>query len=248
MYAFLDAPKPIAFAHRGGAAGGVENSLAAFESAVRLGYRYLETDVHATADGRLVAFHDRTLDRVTDRSGVIAELPYDEVARARIGGREPIPLLEDLLGAFPQARFNIDVKAAGAIRPLIDVLRRTNAVDRVCVGAFSDRRIALVRKAFGPQLCTILGPRGVARLRVGLPHGPGACVQVPIAYGAVRVIDPRFVARAHRRGLDVHVWTIDEPAQMHWLLDLGVDGIMTDRIETLRDVLVQRNQWHPFPA
>jgi glycerophosphoryl diester phosphodiesterase len=247
MYPFLDAPKPIAFAHRGGAAGGVENSLVAFESAVDMGYRYLETDVHATADGTLVAFHDRTLDRVTDRSGVIAELPYDEVARARICGREPIPLLEDLLGTFPDVRFNIDVKAAGAIRPLIEVLRRTNAVDRVCIGAFSDRRISLVRKAFGPALCTILGPRGVARLRLGLPAGAGACVQVPIQYGALRVIDPRFVARAHRRGLDVHVWTVDHPAQMHWLLDIGVDGIMTDRIDTLRDVLVQRNQWHPFP-
>lgn len=247
MYAFLDTPKPIAFAHRGGAAGGVENSLAAFESAVRLGYRYLETDVHATADGSLVAFHDRTLDRVTDRSGVIAELPYDEVARARIGGREPIPLLEDLLGTWPEARFNIDVKSAGAIQPLVDVLRRTNAIDRVCIGAFSDRRIAQVRKAFGPDLCTILGPRGVARLRLGLPQGPGACAQVPLQYGAVRVIDPRFVARAHRRGLDVHVWTIDDPARMHWLLDLGVDGIMTDQIETLRNVLIERNQWHPYP-
>lgn len=246
MHAFLDAPKPIAFAHRGGAAGGVENSLAAFESAVRLGYRYLETDVHVTSDGTLVAFHDRTLDRVTDRSGVVAELPYDEVARARIGGREPIPLLDDLLGTFPRARFNIDVKAAGAIQPLVEVLRRTNAVDRVCVGAFSDRRIASVRKAIGSDLCTILGPRGVARLRLGLPHGPGACVQVPLQYGALRVIDRRFVERAHRRGLDVHVWTIDDPGRMHWLLDLGVDGIMTDRIETLRDVLVQRNQWHPF--
>ncbi|MFD9130057.1 glycerophosphodiester phosphodiesterase, partial [Kitasatospora sp. NPDC059571] len=112
MHPFLDHPGPLAFAHRGGDLGHPENSLAAFEAAVALGYRYLETDVHATRDGVLVAFHDSRLDRVTDATGAVAELPWDTVGRARIGGTEPVPLLEDLLGAFPAARFNIDVKAA----------------------------------------------------------------------------------------------------------------------------------------
>jgi glycerophosphoryl diester phosphodiesterase len=248
-YPFLQTSRPIAFAHRGGAAGGVENSMAAFEAAVRLGYRYLETDVHATADGRLVAFHDRSLDRVTDRTGAIAELPYREVARARIGGREPIPLLEELLGAWPDTRFNIDVKVPGAIAPLAEVIRRTGTIDRICVGAFSDSRIARTRAALGPRLCTALGPRGVARLRASSylrprTAGPGACAQVPVGFRALRIVDRRFISAAHRLGLQVHVWTIDDPVEMHRLLDLGVDGIMTDRIDTLRDVLVQRGQWH----
>ena len=224
--------------------------MAAFEAAIRLGYRYLETDVHATSDGELVAFHDNSLDRVTDRTGPIARLPYREVAKARIGGREPIPLLEDLLGAWPDARFNIDVKVAGAIAPLVRVIRRTNALDRVCVGAFADARIAAVRAELGPRLCTALGPRGVARLRASSYlrrvrwRPTAACAQVPIRYGAMPVTDRAFLATAHRLGLDVHVWTIDNAAQMRRLLELGVDGIMTDEIQTLRDVLVERNQWH----
>lgn len=114
---FLDHPGPLAFAHRGGAADGPENTLAQFRRAVAAGYRYLETDVHATADGRLVAFHDAVLDRVTDASGRIADLPWDRVRLARVGGREPVPLFEELLAAFPGARWNVDVKADGALRP-----------------------------------------------------------------------------------------------------------------------------------
>src|SRR5436190_14890149 len=118
-YEFLDHPGPIPLAHRGGAKGQPENSLPAFQRAVDLGYRYLETDVHATADGVLVAFHDRTLDRVTDRGGAIARLPYHQVRAARIAGVEPIPLLEDILGSWPHARVNIDIKDEPALAPLL---------------------------------------------------------------------------------------------------------------------------------
>ncbi|HSR23566.1 MAG TPA: glycerophosphodiester phosphodiesterase [Candidatus Eisenbacteria bacterium] len=252
-YAFLDRA-PIAFAHRGGAAGGLENSLAAFSRAVDLGYRYLETDVHSTADGVLLAFHDRTLDRVTDRAGRVAELPYAEVRRARIGGVEPIPTLEELLGAWPHVRVNIDVKDASAIAPLVEVVRRTGAIDRVCVASFSDRRLAAVRRELGPRLCTALGPRGVAVLRAASTHrlahalaggaaGRVPCAQVPDRVGPLRVVTAGFVDLAHRQGQRVHVWTIDDAAEMHRLLDLGVDGIMTDRIDTLRDVLISRGCW-----
>src|SRR5690242_6649092 len=119
---FLDWPGPLAFAHRGGASEAPENTLPAFEHAIRLGFTYLETDVHATADGQLVAFHDDHLDRVTDASGAIASLPWSVVQRARVDGREPIPLLEDLLGAFPDARVNIDPKHDDAVEPLAEVL------------------------------------------------------------------------------------------------------------------------------
>ncbi|WP_031064802.1 glycerophosphodiester phosphodiesterase [Streptomyces sp. NRRL WC-3742] len=264
MHPFLDHPGPLAFAHRGGDLGHPENSLAAFEAAVALGYRYLETDVHATADGVLVAFHDTRLDRVTDRAGAVAELPWETVRRARIGGTEPVPLLEDLLGAFPGARFNIDVKAAPAIGPLVEAIRRTDAWDRVCVGGFSDSRLAAVRAAAGPRLATSLGPREVARLRLssltgglvggrrgallggllggGAPYA-GICAQVPERHKGVRVVDRAFVRAAHRLGLQVHVWTVDDPTRIRALLDLGVDGIMADRIDVLRDVLGERGCW-----
>ena len=134
---FLDTPARIAFAHRGGAAHAPENSWTAFEHAVKLGYAYLETDARATSDGRLMAFHDRTLDRVTDAEGPIGSKTYREVTALRVAGSEPIPLIEDLLGAWPEARFNIDLKDEPGIALLPGVLRRTGAWDRVCVTSFS---------------------------------------------------------------------------------------------------------------
>jgi glycerophosphoryl diester phosphodiesterase len=246
---FLDWPGPLAFAHRGGASEAPENTMPAFEHAVRLGYRYLETDVHATADGVLVAFHDDRLDRVTDGTGVIAELPWATVREARVDGREPIPRFEDLLGAWPDVRINVDPKHDRAVEPLAEVLVRAGAVDRVCVGAFSDRRIGRVRSLVGPGLCVSMGPRQVALLTAaarGLPGGgrlSAPCAQVPARQGPVVLVTERFVAAAHRRGVQVHVWTIDDRAEMARLLDLGVDGVMTDRPQVLKELLQQRGEW-----
>lgn len=245
----LDHPGPLAFAHRGGAGDWPENTMPAFEGAVGLGYRYVETDVHVTSDGVLLAFHDDVLDRVTDRTGAVSELPWSEVREARVDGREPIPLLEDLLGTWPELRVNIDPKHDGAVDALAAVIERTGAVARVCIGAFSDKRLARLRLRLGPHLCTALGPRDTARLRAssyGPPVGrlPDAgCVQVPWRHKLGTLVDERFVRAAHDRGLQVHVWTIDDPAEMGELLDLGVDGIMTDRPAVLRDVLEVRGEW-----
>ncbi|MFF4186123.1 glycerophosphodiester phosphodiesterase [Streptomyces sp. NPDC001691] len=247
---YLDHPSPIPFAHRGGAADGIENTAAAFERAAKAGYRYFETDVHTTADGRLVAFHDATLDRVTDARGRIAELPWAEVRRARVAGREPLPLFEELLEAFPGARWNVDLKAESALVPLIDLIRRTGAWDRVCVGSFSEARVARAHRLAGPRLATSYGVRGVAALRLrsyglAVPLRAGAVsAQVPERQSGIPVVDRRFVRTAHALGLQVHVWTINDPARMTALLDLGVDGIMTDHLETLRTVLTDRGAWN----
>ena len=224
--------------------------MPAFEGAVSLGYRYVETDVHVTADGVLLAFHDDRLDRVTNRTGIISELPYRAVRLARVDGREPIPLLEDVLGTWPQLRVNIDPKHDGAVEALVEVLVRTASIERVCVGAFSDQRLAVLRRRLGPALCTSLGPRATARLRgaaIGLPTGrlPSPCAQVPHRFRGIPVADRRFVGAAHARGVQVHVWTVDDPDEMTQLLDLGVDGIMTDQPTVLRDVLERRGEWYP---
>jgi glycerophosphoryl diester phosphodiesterase len=244
---FLDSPVPLAFAHRGGAKRRPENSWPAFTHAIGLGYRYLETDAQVTADGVLVAIHDRTLDRVTDATGRIAQMPYSEVSKARIGGTEPIPLIEELLTAWPEARFNIDVKDFPAIRPLAEVLRRTGASERVCVASFSPRRLRMFRQAVDHTVCTSLSPLGVAAVRAGadgarlaarFAASGAACAQIPVGMAT-----PRFIRRAHALGLQVHVWTVDDPAVMRRLLDSGVGGIMTDDTLALRDVLIERSQW-----
>lgn len=247
---FLDHHGPLAVAHRGGTEVAPENTLAAFRAATDEGFRYLETDVHLTSDGVLVAFHDDELDRVTDGSGVLAQLPWAEVRQARIGGTEPIPTLDELLEEFPDARFNIDPKSDHVVVALVRALRRHDAVDRVCIGAFSDARLRRLRSLLGPDLCTSAGPKEIAGLVAASRTGAGGagrsgyrCVQVPVRHRRVEIVTPAFVATAHAAGCPVHVWTIDEPDEMHRLLDLGVDGIMTDRPSVLKQVLSQRGAW-----
>lgn len=266
----------IALAHRGGSTYppnvGRENSLHAFGEAVALGYTHIETDVHATRDGVLLAFHDDRLSRVTDRTGMIADLPFTEVRKARIGGIDPIPTLDEAMEAFPGTFFNIDIKAEAAIRPLVEVINRHRAQQRVNVASFSERRLATFRQLAGSQVSTSVGPlgSGVARMVPLLPRLlplPGTVLQLPHwsalptalrslpdgvlnAFGddvrghRFRVVTRDLVETAHAAGKKVHVWTIDDPAEMQELIDLGVDGLVSDRIDVLKDVLVERGLWH----
>jgi glycerophosphoryl diester phosphodiesterase len=227
--------------------------MAAFEAAVRLGYRYIETDVHATSDGVLVAFHDDQLERVTDGMGMVDRLPWAAVSRARVAGTEPIPRFDELLEAWPDLRINVEPKHDAAVRPLIDSIRRHAAIERVCVGSFSGSRIAMARAALGPRLCTSMGPRGVIALRLAswgaprllayLRRSGAACVQLPLQVRGVRLVDRGMVSMAHRLGMPFHVWTINDDMEMERLLDLGVDGLMTDRPTALRRVLESRGAW-----
>ena len=253
-HAFLAGPYPRAFVHRGWHyedLEGMENSLSAFRRAMNEGYHYLETDVHATSDDVVVVHHDPVLDRTTDSSGAVAQLPWQVVRTAKIGGREPVSRLEDVLEELPDALLNIDVKAERAIQPLIDTLRRMNAFGRVCVASFSEARLERVRRTAGDGLLTSMGTRAIARLWASgrLPRfvrarrGYQRIAQVPARQGGLTVVDRRLIAAARRRGIEVHVWTIDEPDQMNELIDLGVDGLMTDRPGVLRDVLRSRGLW-----
>ena len=260
LHPFLDQPGPIAFAHRGGAGEAPENTLAAFEIAVSLGYRYLETDAHITRDGVLVAFHDDRLDRVTDRTGVIAELGIEDVEAADAGytfsrdggssfpfrGREiRVPRLEELLVRWRDVRVNIDPKADACVPPLAALLDRLGSWQRVCIGSFSDRRLRRIRALGHERACTSMGPRAVALARLAatsgvMPRLGADCIQVPIRRGPVTIVTKRFIDAARRAGLPVHVWTVNDEATIEQLLELGVDGIMSDRLGLLREVFARR--------
>lgn len=246
----------VVMAHRGLSAavtGGPhdENSLAAFARAVAAGATHLETDVRVTSDGVALAFHDAVLDRVTDARGIVARRPWSRVREARIGGAEPIPTLEDVLGEFPEAVVNIDVKSDAGVAPTLAALDRAQAHDRVCLAAFSDRRLARLRSAL-PGVRTAMGPYEVTRLyadsRHGsfhglasvLPRGRGVVAQVPRRAGVLRVVDKRFVRAAHEVGVDVQVWTVNDPWRMLQLLALGVDGLITDRVDLALQVVRDR--------
>lgn len=243
---FLQASVPIGFAHRGFADDGlVENTMPAFQRAVELGYLYLETDVRVTSDDVAVAFHDSLMRRLSTQAGGIEDLSYAQVRRVSLGERAEIPRLDDLLGAWPDRFVNIDVKCDAAVDPTVAAIRAAQACDRVCVAAFSARRLRRLRGLLGAQVCTALTAPEAVRLRVGTlaPARRPRAAQVPYRVGPVRLVDRRFIAAARRSGVAVHVWTVNDPADMRAALDAGVDGIMTDRADLLRDELRKRGAW-----
>jgi glycerophosphoryl diester phosphodiesterase len=252
----LTDPVPFLMAHRGFDLSGLENSMRAFEAAVALGVTFLETDVQATADGIALAFHDATLDRVTDGHGKVAELTWRQLQEVRIGGSEPIPRLEEVFDAWPQVRVNVDVKAPGAVAPFVRAVRRARARDRVVVASFSDRRREAAVRALahdGPVAWSP-GIGGTARVVLAAARGEvdrvtralagAACLQVPERFSGVPVVTVRLVRQVHAAGAQVHVWTIDEPAAMHRLLDLGIDAIVTNRVDLALKVLADRGDSH----
>lgn len=252
MTGYLDEP-PLAFAHRGGAktAGnvGIENSLAAFAHAYQLGYRYLETDVRATSDGRVYAIHDEGLDRLSGADDLVSALSSEDLDLQRLDQREPFARLDAIYEAFPDARLNIDIKSDDAVEPTCELVRAHGAIERTCLSAFSHARLTRIRRIL-PDVATSASVREVTVARllplpvlkvVGRPRGQ--CLQVPARRGRFDVVTPRFVRRAHALGLQVHVWTIDDADEMNRLLDLGADGIITDRTDVLKDVLVARGAW-----
>lgn len=258
-FPFLDEPRErgvvLAMAHRGGALHpdlvGRENTMAAFRHAAGLGFRYLETDVHATSDGHLLAFHDATVERITDGEGRVRDLTLEHVGSLRIARREGIPQLADLLEELPECRLNIDLKSPGCVDPIIDLLDRMQAHQRVCIGSFNERTLRRFRRRASRRVATSAGVATVLALRFA-PYpahvarwlrDTSAVLQVPVRSRGVTVLDRRVLELAHASGRHVHAWTIDESAEMERLIDLGVDGIITDRTDVLRDVLRARGLW-----
>ena len=250
-FEFLSHPYPLAFAHRGAHLGCEENTRPAFVKAVQLGYRYIETDVQATRDGEPVIFHDDTLARVLGVSGRVSDYGWSELSQMRTLGGEPLLHLEDALTEFPRVRFNLDAKFDEAVEPMAEAIRRCNALKRVCVGSFDVRRTLRVRALLGESLCWSPSHRGVAGVWLagwGLPSTAinFPVVQIPPNFRGIPIATPRFVRAAHARGVQVHVWTINDETEMMRLLDIGVDGLMTDQACILKRVLEERGQW-PAP-
>lgn len=245
----------LAFAHRG-ADPSRENTMAAFRNAVELGYRYLEIDVRTAACGTLVVFHDENLDRTTDGTGRLSAKTWEELSGLRLDAADPdtgLVRFEDLLTTWDDVHFNVDLKDSDAVEEFVRLVERHRAHDRVLVASFHDarRRRALARfsqpvatsSGWGSTaLMVLLGPLGLMRVLKPLTESID-CLQVPVRQGPITVISPGFLRRCHRAGLQVHVWVVDEPEEMHRLIDLGVDGLMTDAPEALAEVMRARSLW-----
>jgi glycerophosphoryl diester phosphodiesterase len=249
--------RPAAFSHRGFSTAGAENSLAAFDAASDLGFGYLEIDVRTSRDGVVMVFHDELLDRVTDACGPLSARTREELAGVRLSGGEPIPTLEEVLLRWPAMRLNIDLKDDAAVEPFAELINRTRAHDRVLVASFSDRRRLRVLRLLDARTASSAGMAVNALIRLGLPPGLTAvlrraarvdAVQVPLTYRGVPVLTRGFLRRCARAGLQVHVWTINDPALMEELLNGGVDGLVSDRADLLAEVLDRRGAWPQNPS
>lgn len=226
--------------------------MTAFEAAVDLGFRYLEIDVRTTRDGVVMVFHDERLERVTDGAGRLADHTASDLESVRVGGREPIPRLSTVLGRWPHVRLNIDVKDDSSVQPVADVIEAAGAHDRVLVASFSDRRRLRVLKRLSRPTASsagmavnavlkILSPLGLTGLAARAAHVD--CIQVPRHYRGLPVVTRGFVRHCNAAGIPVHVWTINEPAEMEELLDLGVRGLVSDRADLLAHVMRDRGHW-----
>ena len=249
---FLDHPRPLAIAHRGGSLEVEENTRPAFDHAVALGYSHVELDVHATRDGVVVIHHDPTLARICGDPRAIHDLDAESLRDVRTkGGAEILPLAA-LLESHPQLKLVIELKSDAVVEPLAELVRAMDCLPRIAVGAFKFSRTERLRDYLGPGLCISPSWRGALAVRLaglGLPQRrPAADVlQVPVRYHGVPVVVPSFLRAARRFGLPVQVWTVNEGAEMVRLLEMGGDAIMTDRPTLLRDILRKRGEWHGGP-
>ena len=233
--AFFDLPGPRVFAHRGLHLDVPENTAGSFRAALEAGIRYIETDVVASRDGIAMIAHDLTLDRVANDSRALADVTAAELADVDLGG-EGFITLRDALERFPTARFNVDVKDLRAVPDVVNVIRATESLDRVLITSFSATR----RRAVVAELPDIASSAAstefariflAARLWITPPLPRIQAVQIPARGLGVDTVTPTLIDRYHRAGLEVHVWTINDPVEMARLLALGVDGIVTDRAD-----------------
>ena len=246
MHPFFKDYNFYGFIHRGGDEEKTENTLEAFQYSSDLGFVFMETDVQSTSDGKVVVFHDNDLKRVAGLNKKVSDLTLQEIKKIELfkGGR--VPSLDDTLSSFPNLRFNIDIKVDSAVDETIKVIKKHDAFNRVCLAAFSTRRLNLIRKIAGPALCSSMGQAEVIQLflnsyGLNFKISPGMCAQVPVSQFGIPIVTQRFINKVHDLNKLIHVWTIDEIEHMFRLIDLGVDGLMTDKPTVLKGAMIERN-------
>jgi glycerophosphoryl diester phosphodiesterase len=272
IHPFFQGYKFFGFVHRGGDEKKTENTLEAFQYSSDLGFVFMETDVQSTSDGRVVIFHDADLKRIAGIDKKIKDLTFDEVTNIDLINGGKIPSLEETLFSFPNLRFNIDIKTNSAVEESIKIIKSQEALTRVCLASFSNKRIRRIRKLAGSQSCTSMSQLEVVNaifhvlaenlgsginlrrkmrgdeayfkskwMRTTIPfNGIPDCAQVPVGQWGIPIVTQSFVRIMNLLGKFVHVWTIDEPEEMNRLIDLGVDGLMTDKPSILKSTLIDR--------
>jgi len=238
----------MAFAHRGASDLSTENTMKSFSLAYQLGFKNFELDVQASADGAVFVSHDDNLERILGERIFLSKLTHSEIKRLQSSYGYKIPTLQSVLEQFPDARLNIDAKSWKVVEPLCDVIKSTNCFDRICIGGFNDLRVLNLIQRLGPSVCYSLGPLGVIYCYIGFmfkkqPKFRAGCIQIPESWLGFRLISKNFIEFVHQIGLMVHVWTVNDESKMRKLIEVGVDGIMTDNCVGLKKVMQEYNLW-----
>ncbi len=246
MHPFFEDYNFFGFVHRGGDEEKTENTLEAFQYSADLGFVFMETDVQSTLDGKVVIFHDETLERVAGINKKVSQLTFQEIKKIDLINGGKIPSLEETLSSFPNLRFNIDIKVDCAVEETITIVKNHHALNRVCLAAFSTNRLNRIRHLTGSDLCSSMGQAEVVKLLLSsyglnFKASPGFCAQVPVSQFGIPIVTKKFIKKVHDLNKLIHVWTIDETEEMYRLIDLGVDGLMTDKPTVLKEALVARN-------
>ena len=237
MNSFLDSEFQ-GFVHRGDTSIFLENTIEAFQSAVSLGYQYLETDLRETSDGKIITFHDPNLKRITGANITISETKFSDIRMRRLPSRETIPTIDELLEEFPDSFFNMDLKVNQIEEKVLKKINSHNALERVCLGSFNSRTIKKIN-SLEPKILTSMGISQVIMYKFFQKKNLSKLIQIPTHWKGIKVITKKFIDRLHNDGLKVHVWTINKEKEMQSLIDLGVDGIMTDNASGLIKVMKQ---------
>ena len=243
MKSYLNYSGLEVLAHRGGSIESLENTIESFKYSISLGCNYIETDVQLSLDGKPYIFHDEDLNRLAGINKIFNDLHSSEIDEIKLFNNHKIPLLEEVLLKFPETYFQIDVKTDEVALPALKVIYDLGAQDRVCIASFSSERLETVRNKY-PDICISMGPKEILKLLLasfGLYRGtvPGDCLQIPIYQYGIKLVTKRFVNFVQSKDLKVIVWTINKPEEMKKLIELEVDGIITDKPKALFDIIKQ---------
>ena len=233
-------------AHRGGSLEAPENTIESFKYAIEIGSDIIETDIQLSSDGVPYIFHDDDLKRIPGIEKNFNDLLASEIDELNIFGDFKIPTLEETLKQFPDTKFQIDFKTDEVVDPAIEIINKLPHVKKnLCIASFSSQRLQKIKSKLSDVTCS-MGPHEVLKLLLksfGIYRGEvgGDCLQIPIYRYGIKIVTKRFVDFCKRENIKISVWTINSTEEMDYLIDLDVDGIITDKPKALINLLASRN-------
>ena len=245
---YMNSSNIVPIAHRGASLVATENSFESFRKAFDLGYRIIETDIHSSKDGTAYIFHDNTLERLTGENLKISDLKDVDIDSLKVNKSSIIPRLSNVFEEFPEGLFNLDAKTWEATIPITNTVKKMACSSRVCIGSFNDKHIDAIIRELGVETCHSMGTSNVFKFYLGAQLGikqnfTAQCIQLPIKQFGISLITQKILRHARKLGIKIHFWTINNSGLIQKLLELDVDGIMTDDCILLKTIMEKKHKW-----